>query len=42
MIARDDALQTVEATEVSLTPASWRTFSRRWISFPRASTWVLR
>jgi hypothetical protein len=24
------------------TPASWRTFSRRWISLPRASTWVLR
>ena len=31
-----------EATEVSLMPASWRTFSRRWISLARASTWVLR
>ena len=26
---------------MSFTPASWRTFSRRWISWARASTWVL-
>lgn len=30
-----DLLQTVEATEVSLIPASWNTFSSRWISEPR-------
>ncbi len=42
IIARDEALHTVDATEVSLIPASWRTFSRRWISRARASTWVLR
>ena len=42
MILRDEALHTSEATELSLMPASWRTFSRRWISLARASIWVLR
>ena len=42
MILRDEALQTSEATELSLMPASCRTFSRRWISLARASIWVLR
>ena len=42
IIARDDLDHTVDATEVSFTPASWRLFSSRWISWPRASTWVLR
>jgi len=40
IIARDDADHTVDATEVSFTPASWSVFSRRWISLARASTWV--
>ena len=38
IMAREDWDHTVEATEVSLMPASWRIFSRRWISLPRAST----
>jgi len=42
MISREDTLQTAEATEVSLMPASWSTFSRRWIALARESTWVLR
>ena len=36
-IARPDWVRTLEATEVSLIPASWRTFSKRWISDARAS-----
>ena len=35
-MARPDLDSTVEATLVSLTPASWRTFSRRWITRVRS------
>jgi hypothetical protein len=40
IMAREDLDHTVDATEVSFTPASWRIFSSLWISFVRASTWV--
>jgi len=42
MIARPDWVRTLEATEVSLIPASCSTFSSRWISAARASICVLR
>jgi hypothetical protein len=42
IIDRPDCVMTLEATEVSLIPASWSTFSSRWISATRASIWVLR
>ena len=41
-MARPDWVSTLDATEVSLIPASWRTCSSRWISAARASIWVLR
>ena len=37
-MSRDDCDHTPEATEVSLTPASCNSFSRRWIS--RARMWA--
>jgi hypothetical protein len=42
IMARPDWVRTFDATDVNLIPASWRTFSRRWISATRASIWVLR
>ena len=42
IIARPDWVSTLDATLVSLIPASWSSFSNRWISAARASTWVLR
>jgi hypothetical protein len=42
IIARPDWVSNLEATEVSLIPASCSTFSSRWISAARASLWVLR
>src|SRR5437764_1314693 len=41
-ILREERLHTPEATEVILIPASCRVFSRRCISWARASIWVLR
>ena len=37
-----DWVSTLDATEVSLIPASWSSFSNRWISATRASICVLR
>jgi hypothetical protein len=42
IIARPDWVSTLEATEVSLIPASWSTFSSRAISLARMSACVLR
>jgi hypothetical protein len=42
IIARPDWVRTPKATDVSLIPASCRTFSKRWISAARASLCALR